>query len=1001
MRPAQDSRQSGGALPLTLILIAFNLTLLVALLLYSSTEQTASRNSVNTDIARTMALSGVEFAGALIAQNSTNNAYVTYQNITNVSGDRLETKIANTVAQGNDWTRVVQNPTALHSGFANQGSDGVDLNFATAADTNSGYIVPRRNPTNAGSTWINLHTNMFQMKWVEVYKGDTNKQTNLIGRFAFWVDDESSKLNVNYSGAEIYNLGNWQLQGNQAGGYLPESRTNVMDTNGVIAWSFDGSTWPFFMDLSSVGGIDRTKLNSILTYRGTPPIYTNATTNSLRKFSPFYSALEIRSANSAVITNVSEQSQLAFSATLYSREPELSYVKGIPRFDMYQFFSQSIADDTLRSQITNQFVQALTDNYPKFSDKYSMPQFAAAVANFYNSPSASQTFTYTPSGGESPYFSSKARPLLNEIGLKVQAGLDPAGNTTITLEAEAELIFLGTARKSPLDASSLAGSVYDELGPVGDANHAANADKYRVEIDFNPPFRISGNNIATMTLNRVDTNRWFRYQTNDYYGTTVYTVRTDSQAMTNSFGVLTNSTNFLGTNPVVWSAPTNISARIYYQSDNYQQMAPANIPNGGTATTNYLSPDSTNTFFHLTSQPAGGSGVRSDPRLGIHEVVVASAPNDPTGVTPIAINFTNTAASMNRTLNTTWRIGGSNLPTGPWSPNYTNTSISPLSPDITPPMIVFEADRGLRLINENRQFMNAAFFLQTAADIGEIPITTYKSGHHLAWSTPRLWGDGRTNLGDGIDYPPDWAMLDCIHSVYLSARKPNERMFSYSASNSTNSLEHLNHGRVNINGMKSYFQRPLGTSKKADTIIDSVLIGAYTKHFVADQTGGSSANNAMSLLSIPEGATARTSVLNFVHNQIMANNTVDRPFYSPFQFLSFLAGNTSSMLATNSFWMSYAPGSETTSERRIESLVRSLFQKVTTRGWQFNVYSIGQALQVIDTGGGTYKTNVLGEAFMQAVWERAPKHNTTNGVIENASLGGAPPMRMLYMREIR
>ena len=38
---------------------------------------------------------------------------------------------------------------------------------------------------------------------------------------------------------------------------------------------------------------------------------------------------------------------------------------------------------------------------------------------------------------------------------------------------------------------------------------------------------------------------------------------------------------------------------------------------------------------------------------------------------------------------------------------------------------------------------------------------------------------------------------------------------------------------------------------------------------------------------------------------------------------------------------------------------------------------------------------------MQSVWERAPKHDTSTGTIVNASPGGAPPMRMLYMREIR
>jgi hypothetical protein len=299
--------------------------------------------------------------------------------------------------------------------------------------------------------------------------------------------------------------------------------------------------------------------------------------------------------------------------------------------------------------------------------------------------------------------------------------------------------------------------------------------------------------------------------------------------------------------------------------------------------------------------------------------------------------------------------------------------------------------------------MTSLKFLQTAADIGEIPITTFKSGNHLAWSTPKLWGDGRTNLRDGVDYPPDWVMLDCIHSVYLSARKPNDRLFSFSSSNATENLEHLNHGRLNINGMKSYFQIPSGSIRKADTLVDSILIGASTKHFVADQTGGGDANRAKSTETISEGSSSRTNVLNFIQNNVRSSNFANTPFVSPFEFLAFFAGNTNSLLTTNSWWMSYTAGSETTSDRRIESIVRSLFQKVTTRGWQYSVYSLGQALQVVENprGSGQYSTNVVGEAYMQAVLERAPKHNVETGDIENASPGGAPPLRLLYLREIR
>jgi hypothetical protein len=76
--------------------------------------------------------------------------------------------------------------------------------------------------------------------------------------------------------------------------------------------------------------------------------------------------------------------------------------------------------------------------------------------------------------------------------------------------------------------------------------------------------------------------------------------------------------------------------------------------------------------------------------------------------------------------------------------------------------------------------------------------------------------------------------------------------------------------------------------------------------------------------------------------------------------------------------------------------VRALQQRVTTHGNQFSIFSLAQALQVVNG-----KTNVVGESYIQAVYERAPKHNETTGAITNGAANGAPPMRQLYLRELR
>jgi hypothetical protein len=85
-----------------------------------------------------------------------------------------------------------------------------------------------------------------------------------------------------------------------------------------------------------------------------------------------------------------------------------------------------------------------------------------------------------------------------------------------------------------------------------------------------------------------------------------------------------------------------------------------------------------------------------------------------------------------------------------------------------------------------------------------------------------------------------------------------------------------------------------------------------------------------------------------------------------------------------------------TTDRRIEGIVRSLVQKLTTHGNQFSIFSLGQALQVVNG-----KTNVVGESYMQAVYERAPHYNESTGAITNGAASGAPPMRQLYLRELR
>lgn len=1020
------------ALPTTLLLVVFNVTVLIALFVYANNEMKASHNAAGSSASRLMALSGIELAGALIVANSTNNAYVSYQNIVTNAGPRLETKIANVVpipgAVDPSFQRQVTTPTALHSGFAAPGQ-GVDLNYATTADPSSGYILPRTNPPNptnpAISSWRNLHTNMFQMKWVNVYKGPSSHPTNLIGRFAFWVDDESTKLNMNYSGA----TNNYDPNSFNNSGPIRTSLFGPRGPKGAnvgLGIEFDGFLWPLYMELGGVAGISRTNAFQIINRRGNPIWRSDDSASST--FSPYYSLMESRLGTlppvpgGLAVTNISQQSQLGFTATIYSREPEISYATGSPRFDMFTFAQEWANNPTRVAEATNGLISSFNQNYPRFQDKYSLPQFVAAIqsaaTSFNTGSNAAVSFPYTPSGSETKNFNNRALPLINETEIILKTKADGITNTT-TLEATVELIFLSKADDYNPEWSGN-NYLFDEMHMIG-SRFENGISNYSANIYFTPPLYIGTNAITNLILT-PDNNNWF---TNAKGNTnTLKPYDTDLKGLT---ALLKVTRSFVTTNTttnrqeVNWKAGYvfnnnlqnyffTINTSVNYHGKIYQSIEQS-ILGSDQEYSNNLQHTNTNSsgpneiVFWWTSLPKGDQGVRGDPRMGIHSTkFIYSGGNETLGkyIYPYDTNraLTNIfpdaelASFRKRTdkLELIWEANPNNEiiasigkvnPTNFWRPGDFENEM--LSPDITPPYTLFESDRGF-----NYSYGN---FFHSSGVLGEIPITTFKSGQHLAWSTPRFWGDGRTNMG-GTTYPPDWLMLDCVHTAMFP---PNtNKPFATYATN------FVSYGRLNINGLKSFFQIPRGSSDRSDTTLDSLVIQARTKDFRDYDESIPNVNGSRDWRRILPSHANRTNLLNYVNDEVVRRGSVDDPFLTGFDFTAHLAGNTNSALTNVSNWEYFTPGKTNTSESRIESLVRSLQQRVTSRGFQFSVFSLGQSVQVVEQplGSGNYQTNVIGESYFQAVWERAPKHNL-DGTISNASSGGAPPLRLLYLRELR
>ena len=139
---------------------------------------------------------------------------------------------------------------------------------------------------------------------------------------------------------------------------------------------------------------------------------------------------------------------------------------------------------------------------------------------------------------------------------------------------------------------------------------------------------------------------------------------------------------------------------------------------------------------------------------------------------------------------------------------------------------------------------------------------------------------------------------------------------------------------------------------------------------------------------------------------IVNRNTTNNPYTTHFGFLADLTTNTMTSPDVWHPWTGWWPAptnaggnvykATNTTDRRIEGIVRSLTHKLTTHGNQFSIFSLGQALQVVNG-----KTNVVGESYMQAVYERAPQYNEATGAITNGATTGAPPMRQLYLRELK
>ncbi len=952
-RPSTSNpRLSGAALPFVLILLALNVVVIVAMLAYATTEYQASRNSVQAESARALAQSGIELAAGLISANSTNNAFVSYQRVPLTNGAyRLETKIGNVVATDSTqpWKTAVSNPVVLHSGFTAD-SKGFDLNYAVDPTGSAGYIAPRTTNSTYTTNWVNLSSNMFLMDWIYVFKTNASGSNNVVGRIAYWVDDESSKLNVNYSGNPSAYSSNW------SGNTFWENFT-IKRPSGAESRNLDPTKWPIFLDLGGIAGINTNQSIAILRFRG-DPLHGGANTTN------YPSPLAVRIADNTVLTNIFRQSEFGFTATVYSKEAERSYSKGVKRMDLVDVQDSAPFADTVQ-KITN----AITNISDKFAEKYDLYGFASALYASVQNPGTG-TNPAKVFGSSQQY--TRALPVVNEINITASIG-NENGTNTVKLLCDAELIMLSVIKVGAPHYSSWFEAI-------------TSPSKYRVDIEL-PAGASFGAPAASGTISvpgPSSSSEWFPVWTNRFGPTFTNNL---AYALTK----LTVSKTVVDVPTPNWVFPTSdINVRVYYSNSLYHSFSFAPVSPTNQLAANFAPGENqTNVVYHLVAQPKSSDGYRGDPRFG---KFVASNIRDTTLLQTnqqASIGSLNTnGVSTNNVVGSTeisWQIG-----------EYASAASSP---DLTPPNVFFHNDdRGLPQLTGDKYDGFSGTGLAGVGWLGEVAVTT-RPGQLpvLAWSTPRLWGDGRSVV-NGTNYPPDWLLMDAFHLATFSPQPE----FPGSAS-----TVFFSYGRINVNSAKSFFQIARG-SPVSDTIMDSMTLNAKTKDFrlpsippVFTYTGWK---------SIPTNAT-RTNFLNAVQEMATNRSSTNNPYVTPFEFLADLAAtNISGIGGADNQWMAPIPGTNNTAinttDRRAESIIRSLAHKFTTHGNQFMIFSVGQALQpaadnavdAVDVPGGG-KAKVVGEAYLQAVYERAPLYDS-DGKITNSPTG-APPMRQLFLRELR
>jgi hypothetical protein len=276
-------------------------------------------------------------------------------------------------------------------------------------------------------------------------------------------------------------------------------------------------------------------------------------------------------------------------------------------------------------------------------------------------------------------------PLINETEVVLKTRSDGVTNVT-TLNASIELIFMTKAGDTGQERVF---TLFDKLH-VTKSRLESGFTNYSAKVTFLPLLEIGSTNITHINL-KPNSNKWFKnYNTND-----TNTLKPYDTNLSGLFAVLDGElmiTNTINPDSIKWKMPItqSVVSTISYGNTNsiYQSVNASKYSQYATEMVWTNSLQSTNNaneiFYWWNSFPSGQDGIRGDPRLGIHSAELVSAEGR---TNTLGLLVTNPNASIYAINSTnTWKPGG-----------FDN---HPLSPDITPPLIYFATDRGLKYAQE-------------------------------------------------------------------------------------------------------------------------------------------------------------------------------------------------------------------------------------------------------------------------------------------------------------